>query len=101
MVHTTEKQNFRTLFLGKYAETSHTVVARKMPRSHYLKFYAKDSNGNYIGTEKAAVDAGLVFVPSKSTSEDLLQQVRKVAFNKPHYGNDFGHVLGMPCGGVS
>lgn len=101
MVHTTEKQNFKTLFLGKNVETSHTVIARKMPRSHYLKFYAKDSGGNYIGTEKAAVDAGLVFVLSKSTPEDLLQQVRKVAFNKPHYSNDFGQVFGMSCGAVS
>jgi hypothetical protein len=99
MVHTIEEQNFKTLFLGKRAKTSHTVIARKMPRSHYLKFYAKDSNGNYIGTEKAAVDAGLVFVPSKSTPEDLLQQVRTVAFNKPHYSNDFGHVLGMSGAG--
>lgn len=96
MIHTHEKQTFKTVFLGKNPKVSHTVIARKMPRAHYLKFYAKDSQGNYIGTEKAAVDAGLVFVPSKSTPEDLLQQVRKVAFGKEHYSNDFGHVLGMP-----
>lgn len=98
MVHTIEKQTFKTVFLGKAAKVSHTVIARKMPRSHYLKFYARDSEGKYIGTEKAAVDAGLVFVPSKSTPEDLLQQVRKVAFGKEHYSNDFGHALAVPAG---
>ncbi|KAF2714903.1 hypothetical protein K504DRAFT_421141 [Pleomassaria siparia CBS 279.74] len=101
MIHTREKQTFKTVFLGKNAKTSYTVIARKMPRSHYLKFYAKDSRGNYIGTEKAAVDAGLVFVPSKSNPEDLLQQVRQVAFGKPHYGDDFGSTLGMAGAGAA
>ena len=96
MIHTREKQTFKTVFLGVRGKTTHTVVVRKMPRSHYLRFYAKDAEGNYIGTEKPAVDAGLVFVPSKSTPEDLMQQVRKVAFGKEHYSNDFGHALSMP-----
>jgi hypothetical protein len=38
----------------------------------------------YVGTEKAAVDAGLVFVPSQSSDEELLEQVRKVAFGREH-----------------
>jgi hypothetical protein len=46
-----------------------------MPR-HFLKHYAKDSQGNYAGTEKAALDAALVFVPSQHSSNDMLQQVQ-------------------------
>ncbi|KAJ8108422.1 hypothetical protein OPT61_g8182 [Boeremia exigua] len=60
----------------------HSAVLTR--RRHYLKHYAKDAAGTYIGTEKAAVDAGLVFVPSQSSSQDLLEQVRKVAFGKEH-----------------
>lgn len=30
------------------------------------------------------MDAGLVFVPGKSSSEDILEQVRKVAFGREH-----------------
>lgn len=85
MLHTTEQKSIKYLFFGgKKGETKHTVVVRKMTRSHYLKHYAKDSEGNYIGTGKPAVDAGLVFVPSKSTPEEVLEQVRKVAFGKEH-----------------
>ena len=47
----------------------------------YLKKYAHNEHGTYIGTEKAVLDAGLVFVPSKSSAE-LLEQVKKVAFGR-------------------
>ena len=48
---------------------------------YYLKKYAHNEHGTYIGTEKAVLDAGLVFVPSKSSAE-LLEQVKKVAFGR-------------------
>lgn len=57
-------------------------------RKHYLKRYAKDTQGNYISTERPAPDAGLVFVPGKSTDQELLEQVRKVAFGK-EYSNQY------------
>jgi hypothetical protein len=86
MVHSTEQTRKRDLFLpfGKRGVVTQTVIVRKMTREHYLKRYAKDAEGNYVGTEAPAVDAGLVFVAGKSTNEELLQQVRKVAFGKEH-----------------
>lgn len=50
-----------------------------MKRSQYLAHYAKDSEGNFIGTGREAPDAGLVFVPSKGSSEDMLRQAEEVA----------------------
>jgi hypothetical protein len=44
------------------------------------------------------VDAGLVFVPSKSTPDDLLQQVHKVPFGKLHYAGDFSSGMGTIVG---
>lgn len=84
MIHTTEKKSFKDAIMHRSGKVSQTVIVRKMPRRHYLAHYAKDENGNYVGTEKPAVDAGLVFVPSKSTPEDIKEQVRKVAFGKMH-----------------
>jgi hypothetical protein len=52
-----------------------TVVIRQMTRDTYLRHYAKDDGGNYVGTEKMYPDAGLVLVPSKRTEDDVLQQV--------------------------
>jgi hypothetical protein len=89
MIHSSETINWRKYMSKDRSVITHTVIVRKMPREHYLKHYAKDEEGNYVGTEKPAVDAGLVFVPSKSTPEDLLQQVNKVAFGKQHYAMDF------------
>ncbi|KAH7069021.1 hypothetical protein BKA63DRAFT_520467 [Paraphoma chrysanthemicola] len=91
MVHSTEQTRKRDLLLpfGKRGAVTQTVLVRKMTREHYLKRYAKDAEGNYIGTEAAAVDAGLVFVPGKSTNEDLMLQVRKVAFGKEHSNKYF------------
>ena len=60
-----------------------------MTREHYLKRYAKDAEGNYIGTDRPAPDAGLVFVPRRATSEELLEQVRRVAFGREHDNGDF------------
>ncbi|KAF2829445.1 hypothetical protein CC86DRAFT_404085 [Ophiobolus disseminans] len=86
MVHSTELKRKRDLFfpMGKRGVVTQTVIVRKMTREHYLKRYAKDAEGNYVGTEAPAIDAGLVFVLGKSSNEELLQQVRKVAFGKEH-----------------
>lgn len=101
MIHSTEKKRIRDIFLplGKRGTVTQTVVVRKMPREHYLKHYAKDAGGNYIGTEKPAVDAGLVFVPSKSTPEDILAQVHKVAFGKQHDNQDFANAFAVTGAG--
>ncbi|KAF2443183.1 hypothetical protein P171DRAFT_433491 [Karstenula rhodostoma CBS 690.94] len=98
MVHSAENVNWKKLWSKDRKVVSHSVVVRKMPREWYLKHYAKDAEGNYVGTEKPAVDAGLVFVPSKSTPDDLLQQVQKVAFGKQHYAGDFSSGVGMISG---
>ncbi len=55
-----------------------TVISRSMTRDCYVKHYAKDEEGRYIGTEKPYPDWQLVFVPNKSTPEDILQQVSGV-----------------------
>ena len=98
MVHSAEDINWKKLWSKNRKVVTHSVIVRKMPREWYLKHYAKDSEGNYVGTEKAAVDAGLVFVPSKSTPEHLLQQVHKVAFGKMHYAGDFSSGSGLMHG---
>ncbi|KAF2728611.1 hypothetical protein EJ04DRAFT_91806 [Polyplosphaeria fusca] len=102
MIHSTAKKSLRHLFVRDPGVVSHTVSVRKMKRDWYLKHYAKDAEGNYIGTEKPALDAPLVFVPSKSTPEDLLEQVHKVAFGKQHYVADFagGWVATQAGGGA-
>ncbi|KAF2261772.1 hypothetical protein CC78DRAFT_570261 [Lojkania enalia] len=101
MIHTSEQTSLRGFFKGKGTKITQTVIVRKMPRSWYLKHYAHNAEGKYIGTEKPAVDAGLVFVPSKSTSEDIMLQVRKVAFGKEHHINDFGTWAGGAGMGVA
>ena len=85
MIHSSAKRTLKDIILQDPGKVSQTVIVRKMKRSHYLKFYAKDVEGNYVGTEKPAADAGLVFVSSKSTPDEMLAQVRKVAFGKQHY----------------
>jgi hypothetical protein len=70
--------------MGKKGVVTRNVLARKMTREHYLKRYAKDAEGNYAGTEQPAIDAGLVFVPGKGTDEELIKQVKKVAFGTEH-----------------
>ncbi|KAF2032701.1 hypothetical protein EK21DRAFT_37285, partial [Setomelanomma holmii] len=82
MIHSTVQMRKRDLFVpfGKQRPVTQTVLVRKMKRELYLRKYANDADGNYVGTEAPAVDAGLVFVPGKNTSEDMLRQVHKVAF---------------------
>jgi hypothetical protein len=67
-------------FSKKTGRITQTVQVRKMTREFYLKHYVKDAEGNFVGTANPAPDAGLVFVPSKSTPEDLMKQVQEVAF---------------------
>jgi hypothetical protein len=35
------------------------VKVKMMPRGEYLKYYAKDEEGNYIGSEEPAEDCSL------------------------------------------
>jgi hypothetical protein len=69
-------------FSRKSGAVKQSVTVRKMTREFYLKHYAKDLEGNYVGTGAAAPDAGLVFMPSKSTPEDVMRQVDEVAFTR-------------------
>ena len=62
MILTTENCSFKSLIRGK-REVSQQVIIRKVTRDHYRRYYAKDVEGNYVGTEKPAVDVGLVLVP--------------------------------------
>lgn len=79
MIHSTHKLSFgdylpfgSAMKIGK-----RTVISRSMTRDCYIKHYAKDEEGNYIGTEKPYPDWQLVFVPNKSTPEDILEQVNE------------------------
>ncbi|EAT86832.1 hypothetical protein HBI56_131920 [Parastagonospora nodorum] len=67
-------------FSHKTGRVTQTVTVRKMTREFYLKHYVKDAEGNFVGTGRQAPDGGLVFVPGKSTPEDLMKQVQQVAF---------------------
>lgn len=77
MIHTTHKLSFGDyLPWGSAMKTGkRTVISRSMTRDCYTKHYAKDEEGRYIGTEKPYPDWQLVFVPNKSTPDDILQQV--------------------------
>lgn len=66
-------------FSRKQGTIRQSVVTRQMKRSQYLAHYAKDAEGNFIGTGRPAPDADLVFVPSKGSSEDMLRQAEEVA----------------------
>lgn len=59
-----------------------------------LEHCVKDADANYVGIEKPAADAALVFVPSKATPEHLLQEVHKVAFRKEHYAGNVPKLRG-------
>lgn len=66
------------------------IVARPMTRRLYNERYAHDADGKYVGTGKKAPDAGLVFIPGKSTEQELLDQVGRVAGErKNHDPKDF------------
>lgn len=77
MIHSTHKLSFGDyLPFGSAMKTGkRTVISRSMTRDCYIKHYAKDEEGNYIGTEKPYPDHQLVFVPNKSTPDDILKQV--------------------------
>lgn len=80
MIHTTHKLSMGDyLPWGSAMKTGkRTLISRSMTRDCYIKHYAKDEEGNYIGTEKPYPDHQLVFVPNKSTPDDILQQVSDV-----------------------
>jgi hypothetical protein len=72
--------------------TTHTMQMGKEVSS---KSNAKDKaahafDSNYIGTEKPAHDASMVFIPARSSQADLQEAVAKTAFGKEHYANSFG-----------
>lgn len=94
MVHTVEKANVKRLLSGKRREYERRITFRKMKRSHYKAYYAKDTQGNYIGTQKPALDAGLVYVPS-STTQDIDDQIKQVAFGREHHASGFGAISGV------
>lgn len=77
MIHTTHKLSMGDyLPWGSAMKTGkRTLISRSMTRDCYIKHYAKDEEGNYIGTEKPYPDHQLVFVPNKSSPNDILQQV--------------------------
>lgn len=78
MIHSTHKLSMGDyLPWGSAMKTGkRTVISRSMTRDCYIKHYAKDEDGNYIGTERPYPDHQLVFVPNKSTPDEILQQVR-------------------------
>jgi len=91
MIFTVEKMGIKRL-LGK-RETERKITFRKMKRGHYRAHYAKDASGNYIGTEKAAFDAALVYVHS-ATVDDMNAQIKAAAFGKEHHGSSFPNAGG-------
>ncbi|KZM22616.1 hypothetical protein ST47_g6155 [Ascochyta rabiei] len=76
MIHSTHELSLGDyLPFGSAMKTGkRTVISRSMTRDCYIKHYAKDDEGNYIGTEKPYPDWQLVFVPNKGTPEDILRQ---------------------------
>lgn len=95
-------------FSKKTGKVTQSVTLRKMTREFYLKHYVKDAEGNFVGTASPAPDAGLVFVPGKSTPEDVMRQVKEVAFKtqqlrgqgigkygRPQDGGDTGPIAGL------
>ena len=81
MIHTVQKTSLGDYvpFMSAGKIKRRTVIVRKMTRDCYLKHYAKDDDGNYVGTESPYPDAGLVFVQSKSTDADVQEQIERVA----------------------
>ncbi|KAH7377616.1 hypothetical protein BKA66DRAFT_421931 [Pyrenochaeta sp. MPI-SDFR-AT-0127] len=98
MIHRRDSTSIHRLnpFSRKDGGTKQYITARKMKREQYLKHYAKDADGNYVGTHSPAPDAGLVFVLGKSTPEDLLRQVEEVAFGMQERRGDGIGKFGKP-----
>ncbi|KAF1937356.1 hypothetical protein EJ02DRAFT_458792 [Clathrospora elynae] len=69
-------------FSHKEGKVVQSIVVRQMTRAMYLKHYAKDPEGNFVGTAAPAPDAGLVFVPGKGTTEDMWRQAESVALER-------------------
>lgn len=86
MIFTVERFSVKTL-LGK-RETERKISFRKMRRGHYRAHYAKDADGNYIGTGNPAFDAGLVYIHS-ATVEDVDRQIRDVAYGRQHHESSY------------
>lgn len=86
-------------FSHKTGKITQSVSVRKMTREMYLKHYVKDAEGNFVGSANAAPDAGLVFVPGKSTPEDVMKQVSDVAFNRQNVRGGGIGPYGQPSGG--
>jgi hypothetical protein len=66
-------------FSRKQGQVRQSIIVRQMKRSYYLAHYAKDAEGNFVGTGTPAPDLGLVFVPGKGSSEEMLKQANEVA----------------------
>jgi hypothetical protein len=88
-------------FSKKTGRVTQSVTVRKMTREFYLKHYVKDSEGNFIGTGNPAPDMGLVFVPGKSTEEDIMKQVKEVAFVRQGIRGQGIGPYGTPQGAAS
>jgi hypothetical protein len=86
-------------FSRKSGAIKQSVTVRSMTRDFYLKHYAKDVDGNYIGTAAPAPDAALVFVPGKSTPEDVMRQVDEVAFKRQGIRGEGIGKFGLPIAG--
>ncbi|RMZ79719.1 hypothetical protein DV738_g3183, partial [Chaetothyriales sp. CBS 135597] len=52
--HVTEKK--RSLFSSRRRSENSQFVMKKIPRGEYLKHYAKDEAGQYVGTDEPAAD---------------------------------------------
>ena len=83
-------------FSHKQGAVKQSIVVRKMKRAHYLAHYAKDGQGKFVGTGAPAPDAGLVFVPGKGSSEDMLRQAEEVAFEVQRLRGQGIGAYGMP-----
>ncbi|RMZ91348.1 hypothetical protein DV736_g1440, partial [Chaetothyriales sp. CBS 134916] len=50
------KKEKRSFFSSRRRSENSNIMMRQMPRGEYLKHYAKDDAGRYVGTEEPAVD---------------------------------------------
>ena len=100
MLATVEKPSMKRFLTGKKT-IEQKVVVRKMKRWPYLEHYAKDSEGDYVGRGQAAHDAALVYVPAKSSKEDIQRQVSQTAYGKEHYVGGLVGMAGAEAGGFN
>jgi hypothetical protein len=78
MIHSDDSKSLADYLRFRNVGTvTRRIIVRPMTRALYLERYARDVNGEFIGTGQPAPDAGLVFVPSKGTPDELLRQVEK------------------------